>query len=276
MSLRLAPLLSLLFLGCGSEPATTPPPPPPQPPAEPTPPPAAEAATPPDAPTRVIAPSPLELETSVREAGVTEALTDLVPAQPVATDLSDPDRVALRTGVIIAYSLLGGREMPKETFVAHIRAAREGMASIGAGEGLLSTVDDNIRHVENDAASRDDFLREMDGILSYASPQDGWGPDDRTGPLVQAGAWLAGTNIVARAIVRSGKPEAANTLLRRTDVAEYFLRYAQTEGKTKVGPVSEQLEASLKAMIEIGKKPTLDLTDAAAVADSTDAILKLL
>lgn len=275
MSFAPASLLIVLLTGCETTPPTPPvvaelpvvaDPPPSNGPASPT----------PSASARVLAPSPLSLEAAVREAGVAGELADLVPTVPADTQVADPDRVALRTGVIIAYALLGGREQPKEVFVAQIRAARDGMASIGAGEGLLSTVDDNIRHVENDAASRDDFLREMDAILSYASPQDGWGPQDRTGPLVQAGAWLAGTNVVARAIVRSGKPEAANALLRRADVAEYFLRYTQSEGKEKAGPISEQLEASLKQMVEISNKSTLELQDAQVVADATDAILKLL
>ena len=190
----------------------------------------------------------------MREAGVADALGDLVPTSPAEVTTDDKDRIAVRTGVVLAYAVLGGHDTPKEPFVAQLRSARAGMAKLGAGAGLLSTIDDSITHVENDAASRDDFLRELDNI-GYAVPEQGWGPDDRTGPLLQAGAWLAGTNVVARAIVRSGKADAADKLLRRKDVAEYFLGYVRTSGSEKAGPVAEQLEKTLTMMVTVADKP---------------------
>ncbi len=248
---------------------------PPAPPAEPAAP-VVPAAPAPAEVSRILAPSPLKMEAAVREAGVAEALTDLVPTSPAEVGTEDKDRLAVRTGVVLAYAVLGGRNTPKADFVAQLKSARAGMAGLGAGAGLLSTIDDSIRHVENDAASREDFLRELDDIVGYAVPEQGWGPDDRTGPLLQAGAWLAGTNVVARAIVRSGKAEAADKLLRRKDVADYFLRYIRTEGQGKAGPVADQLEKTLTQMAAVAEKPTLGVEDAQAVADATDALLKLL
>lgn len=264
----LAPaLLALNLLGCESPPPPAKPEPAPK--AEPAPPAPAEAS-------RVLAPSPLKLEAQVREAGVAEALADLVPQSPAEVANDDKDRTAVRTGVVLAYAVLGGRNTPKDAFVSQLRSARAGMAALGAGAGLMSTIDDSIRHVENDAASREDFLRELDEIVGYSVPEQGWGPEDRTGPLLQAGAWLAGTNVVARAIVRSGKAEAADKLLRRKDVAEYFLGYLQGEGQAKAGPFTDQLTATLTTLKTVAEKPTIGLEDAQLVADSTDALLKLL
>lgn len=258
-------LTALTLAGCDS--------PPPPAPAAPPPPPAAPAS--PEV-AKILAPSPLKLEAEVREAGVADALGDLVPVSPAEVTTDDKDRIAVRTGVVLAYAVLGGRETPKGPFVAQLRSARAGMAALGAGQGLLSTIDDSIGHIENDAASREDFLRELDNIVGYAVPEQGWGPSDNTGPLLQAGAWLAGTNVVARAIVRSGKAEAADKLLRRKDVAEYFRGYVRTAGQEKAGAVAEQLDKTLTMMIEVAEKPTLGLEDATAVADATDALLKLL
>lgn len=251
--------------GCGSPP----PAPQPEPRAEAP----AQAAPSPEAVSKILAPSPLKLETEVREAGVADALADLVPASPAEIDTADKDRVAVRTGVVLAYAVLGGKSTPKADFLAQLKSARNGMAALGAGAGLMSTIDDSITHVENDAASREDFIRELDGIVGYAVPEQGWGPEDRTGPLLQAGAWLAGTNVVARAVVRSGKVEAAQKLLARKDVADYFLRYAKGDGSQKAGPVAEQLVATLTKLSEIASKPTLTLDDAQAVADATGALL---
>jgi len=257
---------ALTVAGCGS------------PPPAPKPEPKTDAPTPaapsPEAVSKILAPSPLKLETEVREAGVAEALADLVPSTPAEIDTADKDRVAVRTGVVLAYTVLGGKNTPKADFLVQLRSARNGMAALGAGAGLMSTIDDSITKVENDAASREDFLRELDGIVGYSVPEQGWGPDDRTGPLLQAGAWLAGTNVVARAIVRSGKAEAAEKLLRRKDVVNYFLGYAKGTGQQKAGPIADQLVTTLNKLAEIADKPTLTLDDAQAVADATDALLK--
>lgn len=257
------------LIACGSPPA------PEAPPATPAAPEVAPPAAPADV-NKVLAPSPLKLEEEVRAAGVADALADLVPTSPAEVTTDDKDRIAVRTGVVLAYAVLGGKTTPKADFVAQLKSARAGMAGLGAGAGLLSTIDDSIKHVENDAASREDFLRELDQIVGYSVPEQGWGPDDRTGPLLQAGAWLAGTNVVARAIVRSGKAEAADKLLRHKDVADYFLGYVKAGGQEKAGPVADQLAATLTRMSEIAAKPTLTVEDAASVADATDALLKLL
>lgn len=259
---------ALLLAGCGSPPPEPAPPSPPAPIAAPVP--------TPEEVDKILAPSPLKLEAAVREAGVADALGDLVPSSPAEVTTDDKDRIAVRTGVVLAYAVLGGHTTPKADFVAQLRSARAGMAALGAGAGLMSTIDDSITHVENDAASRDDFLRELDDVVGYSVPQEGWGPGDRTGPLLQAGAWLAGTNVMARAIVRSGKAEAADKLLRRKDVADYFLRYVKTQGQEKAGPVATQLEQTLTALATLSDKPKLGIEDAQAVADATGALLKLL
>ena len=266
-------IAALLWVAATLVACDSPPPPPAPVPAEA--PPAAPAAPVADV-SKVLAPSPLKLEEEVRAAGVAEALTDLVPTAPAEVATDDKDRIAVRTGVVLAYSVLGGKSTPKADFVAQLKSARAGMAALGAGAGLMSTIDDSIKHVENDAASREDFLRELDQIVGYSVPEQGFGPDDRTGPLLQAGAWLAGTNVVARAVVRSGKAEAAEKLLRRKDVADYFLGYMQKEGQQKAGPVSEQLVKTLSLMSEIAAKPALTVEDAQTIADATDALLKLL
>lgn len=223
---------------------------------------------------KILAPSPLKLEAEVRSAGLTGALT--VPATPADVATDDKDRVAVRTGVVLAYAVLGGRETPKDQFLAQLRSARAGMASLGAGEGLLTTIDASIKHVENDTASREDFLKELDEVVGYSVPEQGWGPGDRTGPLLQAGAWLAGTHVVAKAIVASDNAAAADKLLRRKDVADYFLGYVRSQGEAKAGPVAAQLEATLTRMSTIAAQPTIGVSDAAAVAEATDALLKLL
>ena len=264
-------LTTLLSAGCGGA-DSTPPAPAVAPPVP------APAAPAPDAhaKNKALTPSPLRLEREVREAGITGALAGLVQPRVYDMTVQDPDVVAVRTGVVLARTVLAGKDAPKEEFLAQLHQVRDGMAALGTGEGLLATIDDFIKNVENDAAAREDFLEELDGVAGMMVPEEGWGPGDRTGPMLQAGAWLAGTNLVAKAIVKSGNAEAAEKLLRRKEIAEYFLGYIQTEGAEKAGPLAASLILTLEQLRDIASKPTITLADAQAVADSTEALFKFL
>lgn len=254
-------------LGCTAgdpvAPSEVPAPPPPAPVAE------LPAAT----VDKVLAPSPLSLEKEVREAGLGEGLADLVPSRPFATDIEDKDRVALRTGAVLAYTVLAGRTSPKPDFLSQLRLIRGGLHTLGTGKGLLASLDGFVVHIENDTASRDDFLQELDAVASTMVPEQGWGEGDRTGPLLQAGAWLAGTNLVAQSIVRADKAEAADKLLRRAYVADYFLSYLDGEGAEKSGLTASALADTLRRLSSIANQPVIGVADARSVAEVTQAML---
>jgi hypothetical protein len=149
------------------------------------------------------------------------------------------------------------------------------MAGIGAGPELLAEMDQALVHLENDTASRADFLDELDARVAAAVPAGGWGPGDTTGPLLQAGAWLACTNLVARAVVAEQDGEAARALLRRPEVARYFLGYVRSEeGAQKAGITSARVAETLLALERATEDPDLD--DARTVAAATDELLGLL
>ncbi len=273
MLTTILPLLALLS-GCSpdnpapasgkaTEPTTTPPPGPAAPLTD------AQVS-------KVLAPSPLGLQREVKEAGVAGSLASLVPQMPAAPPAADKDRVALRTGVVLAYTILGGPGVHKETFLAQLREVRAGMVALGTGAGLLQTIDNCITQVENDTASRGDFLQALDDVAGYAVPEEGWGPNDKTGPLLQAGAWLAGTQLVAKAVVASGRADAADKLLRRPEVPAYFLGYLKGEGATKAEGVGASLRATLTELDTLVRKPNLSLEDASAVVTATDGLLTLL
>ena len=222
---------------------------------------------------KVLAPSPLALEKEVRDAGLTAGLAGLVPTRTFATDVDDKDRVALRTGVVLSYTVLAGRVSPKPLFLDQLRSIRVGMTTLGTGKGLLATIDTFIQNIQNDTASREDFLQELDAVASSMIVEEGWGAGDRTGPLLQAGAWLAGPNLVAAAIVAADSPAAAEKLLRKAYVAEYFLGYLEGEGASKAGPTTSTVVETLRTLQSVANKPTLAVTDAQAVVAATETLL---
>lgn len=248
-------------------------------PAEPDPPPAAPAPAPEpakvDAATaeKAVTPSPLALQQQVVQAGVADGLGGLVPASRFSRETSNPDTVAIRTGIRIADAVLAGNSDSKEAFLARLAEIRAGLETMGMGQGRLSEIDDFIKEVRNDTASRQDFVAELDQVVSEMVPQEGWGPGDTTGPLLQAGAWLAGTNLVARAVVARGDDAAADALLKRPAVPAYFLAWARSEGAKKTNaPTLEQVEQTLVKLNEITGKDSLGVKDAQAIVDATSGL----
>lgn len=260
----------------------------PTPPTPQTPPPADDA--PATAPTsqkelmgeadawKVLAPSPLELEKQVVEAGLGSTLAGLVPAEyPPMPATDKPDAVAFRTGVVFSYVLLSGRKSDKATFLSGVRSLRDGMAALGTGKAWLSEMDEAISYVENDAASRQDLLNELDGLVESSVPEEGWGPEDTTGPLVQAGAWLTGMHLTARAIVETDQPKAADKLLKRPEVAGFFLEYLGTkEGSAQSGPFRTKVASGLEDLKSIASQEHISIEDTKRIAEITDGLIQVL
>ncbi|TNE86962.1 MAG: hypothetical protein EP330_20350 [Deltaproteobacteria bacterium] len=255
-------------IACGGSETTNEPAHEPEPAAEAAPAPAADVGV------KVLAPSPLTLESEVKEAGLLEKLK--IPAPKTSFD--DPeskDRVAFQTGMLLAYTVLGGRETDKETFLVQVKALREGMGILGTGKGQLATIDEAITQVENDTAAREDFLEELDAQVGMAVPEDGVGPGDTSGYMLQAGAWLAGIDVVAKAVVETENADAADKLLKRPEVADFFLKYIKEgEGADKAGMMAGTVAASLEKLKEVSSRDTIGVEGARETVTITGDLLK--
>jgi hypothetical protein len=227
---------------------------------------------------KVLSPSPLDLEKEVQDAGLGDALSALVPAgMPAQPPDEEKDRVAFRTGIVFSFVVLSGRKSEKAAFLEGVRSVRSGMATIGTGGGLLAEMDEAIVQVENDTASREDFLTELNAMVETSVPEDGWGPTDTTGPMLQAGAWLAGINLVARAVVDADNADAANTLLRRPEVAEFFMKYIRSdEGAEKAGSLQDKVAKSLEKLHAVASKDKLEVADAKEIIDVTNLLIAVM
>lgn len=227
--------------------------------------------------TQALAPSPAETRAVVERAGLGIDIATLIPTRDLVVEGASPDVLAVRTGVYLADTVLTLKEAPKDALVLRLERIHAGLSGMGAGAALLSTVASLTDKVRNDAISRDQLLDEVDAIVGMAVPAEGVGPTDRTGPLLQAGAWAATTNLVASAVLQSGKIEAADQLLRQKDVVEYFRRYVQAEGATKADPaLVAQLDAALVALSELAGRPHLGEAEVKAIQAHTGEILALL
>ena len=94
-------------------------------------------------------------------------------------------------------------------------------------------------------------------------------------PLIQAGSWLEGSYLVSSAIIKESQYSKASNLLRQPEVAEYFLKYVQREGKTKApDAVVDQLEKTLLSLKDIANKDNISQDDVKSIQSSTQNFAK--
>ncbi len=224
-----------------------------------------------------LVPSPSEMQNALKDAGIAQGLSALVPTRAPKMDVENKDVVAVRTGTVLAWALLTVKDAPTASLVERMGQVKAGMASLGAGADIAATIDDITARLNNDSLSRDDLLTELDEMHGAIIPEIEYEAGPRSVPLIQAGSWLAGVNLIAATIVKEGKPEAGTKLLRQPEVADHFLEYVRAEGADKAPPeVMSQLEKTLITLKELAAKPELTLDDVKTVQAQTDGVLALL
>ncbi len=259
----------LLLLACsGGEPAPAPALPP------------APSLTGPEltaAASRVFSPSPVETLAVMDRAGITKDLSGFVPRRKLAMDGKNVDLVALRTGVVLADTVLILKDTTDEDLTLRMESVRVGLTRMGAGPALLSTLTGVLERHTNKGITRDEMLRSLDEVVSAAVPESGVGPDDRTGPLLQAGAWLATTNVAADAVLRVGSFDAAASLFHQQPVVDWFRSYVKTAGAEKAdAELLRLLETTLAELSGTAAKPTFDEADVRLIRDRTATLLGML
>lgn len=276
--------LVLTLAGCGGGSTETTEPPAPDPAAEPVPVPNPE--TPAVDATELakefenitLVPSPVETQKALEAAGIQTQLATLVQKRDFDVDNDDPDNVAVRTGVVIADMLLTVKSATKEDLLKHLTQVDEGMQKLNGGSDIAAVIRDLQERIKGDSVTREELLVELDELSGAVIPELEFNGQERIVPLIKAGSWLEGANLVARAVKDAGRPEAADALLKQPAVVDYFLKYVRTEGADKApAAVTEKLETSLTTLKGIAER-TEPLTgaDVDTVISTTNDVLALL
>lgn len=226
-----------------------------------------------------LVPSPVETQGALTAAGIDTQLAALVPAdRGFNLAAADGDRVAVRTGVVVADMLLTTKSSSNEALLAQIATIRTGMGTLGGGKDIEATLDDLAQRITAGALDREVLLKEFEELSQVVIPELEFNGAARTVPLIQAGSWLAGANLVARAAQEKGNPEAVGAILKQAAVVDYFAEFAKAnlpEGAP--AEVANALDATLVRLKGIAtKSEPLTGEDLQVVIDSTSAVLLLL
>lgn len=225
-----------------------------------------------------LVPSPVETQGALEAGGIDTKLADLITAREFEFDDQDQDDVAVRTGVVIADMLLTVKTASDDQLVDRLGKIKTGMTVLKGGEDIDKTIDEITDRVKAGAVNRDELLKELDELSGAIIPELEFNGVERIVPLIQAGSWLEGANLVARACDAKATPAAADGILKQPHVVDYFIEYVKGEGKDKApAAVTEKLEASLTTLKGLAEKPEpLNAEDIKTVIQVTEDVLALL
>jgi hypothetical protein len=218
------------------------------------------------------------MQKALSKAGLQSKLGMLArQGKPITMDTDNPDQLAVRCGVVLAELALTVKTAENEKIISNLALLKDGFAKLKAGDKFLKTIDELSSSVQTGAKSRDDLLKEMDQLAGIMVPELKKELGDWVVPLVQAGSWLKGANLVASAIEEEGKFDVATRLLKQPHVIEYFLTYVQREGKDKApDEVITQLEKTLLDLKVMTQKAALGKEDVLSIKTNTQNVLQFL
>ncbi|MBK9364820.1 MAG: hypothetical protein IPO67_23565 [Deltaproteobacteria bacterium] len=261
--------------------------PPPEAPPAPTPPPVVEEKAP-VGPLSVgelaaaepvaLVPSPLEMQAALKRSGLLGPQGLLVKPRPLKAAGEDHDRLAVRTGVALADLLLIVQTAQTPELVGLLKEIRAGLVALGAKDDALSALDELTAQVQNEALTRDSLVQELDALSGGTLPELEAQLGPRAVPLIRAGSWLEGANLVSSSIIAGGNYDTATDLLRHPGVVAWFQRYVE---ETPAGrPDQEQLvpilRESLKSLATATAAERLGEAEVRQIHQSTAAVLDLL
>jgi hypothetical protein len=281
-SWTLTALLTLGACGGGETPApadpATPPTETPAAPANPENPPFNPETAAAEASNVTLVPSVVETQKALAAAGIEAKLATLITPRNFDLASKDTDKVAVRTGVILADMLLTVSTSEKDKLTGDLDTINAAMQLLGGGADIQATLTDVRERVKNDEVTRGDLLKEMDELAGAVIPELNFNGQQRIVPLIQAGSWLEAANLVSRAMKGTENLSAADSLLKQPAVVDYFIKYVKTEGAEKAPEgVTRKLEESLGVLKALAaKSEPLTAEDIDTIIKTTDDVLALL
>ncbi|HHO54155.1 MAG TPA: hypothetical protein ENK18_25610 [Deltaproteobacteria bacterium] len=227
-----------------------------------------------------LVPSPIETQKALEASGIDTQLASLIPEHAFDLEAADTDHAAVRSGVVLADLLLTVKSAKKAEMIQRIDTIARGMEQLEGGDDIQSTLKEMRARIEADAVTRDELLQEFDELSGAVIPELRFNGQDRVVPLIQAGSWLEGANLVSRALedVPDDRRGGGERLLKAPSVVDHFTTYVQTEGSDAAPEVvTKKLRETLGVLKALAEKTEpLTTEDLTAVTKATGDVLALL
>ena len=243
-------ILSALLFACSSAPA----PEPPEPPAAP----ATDQPVPDKIDfetsvntgrTAMFVPAPTEFEAVLAKNAPGARLAAKLEGPPVTlTGLSKP-LLALETGTRINNALVTAQDGDRAGLVKRVGYAKEGLLALSASAAVIAEVDSFVADLSSGALSDAELVPSLDVLAE--SIQDGLieGQDTNTSILVQAGGWVQGAHLLARALEGREITDDAGALFHQASLVNHFIVFLQLSGPGRAG--DPQIATVVEKMYEL-------------------------
>ncbi len=156
-----------------------------------------------------LVPSPVETQKALEASGIDTQLATLIPKHKFDLEANDMDHAAVRSGVLLADVLLTVKTAETPELIKRLSAVQKGMQQLNGGSDIDAVLEDIKDRLKADAVTRDDLLKELDELSGAVIPELEFNGQERVVPLIEAGSWLEGANLVARAVGASENKDAA-------------------------------------------------------------------
>ena len=225
-----------------------------------------------------LVPSPVEMQSKLSKAGLQTELSTLVTTEDkIKVVVEDNDQTAIRTGVVLADLVLTIKVSSKEQILARLSKLKAGFDKLGAGSDIKVTIEEFESNVNKGETGRTEMLEEFDLYSKVMVTELEYEAGDWVVPLVQAGTWLEGANLVAKVMVKEGKYDSADEFFRQKEIVEYFISYVGRKGKDKAPDgVVKTLSETLTKLKTIAAKPKIEEADVKEIEALTSKVLALL
>lgn len=225
-----------------------------------------------------LVPSPIEMEAKLKAAGLQQNLGSLIPtSKDLKVIVEDHDQVAIRTGIVMADLVLTLKTADQASVLKRLGKLKEGLQKLGAGDDIYAVIQDFEERVQDNSVSKEALLEEFDELSQVMVSELEYEAGEWVVPLIQAGTWLEGANLVAKVMHKENKYNAADEFFRQKEIVEYFISYVDRDGKDRApDQVVAKLVTTLKDLKNIADKPKISGADVQKIENLTDLVLNLL
>jgi hypothetical protein len=225
-----------------------------------------------------LVPSPIEMEAKLKAAGLQQNLGALIPtSKDLKVIVEDNDQVAIRTGIVMADLVLTLKTSEQESILKRLGKMKEGLKKLGAGDDIYAVLEDFETRVKDNSVKKEELLEEFDELSQVMVSELEYEAGEWVVPLIQAGTWLEGANLVAKVMHQENKYNAADEFFRQKEIVEYFISYIDRDGKDRApDQVVAKLITTLNDLKNIADKPKISGADVQKIETLTDLVLNLL
>lgn len=225
-----------------------------------------------------LVPSPIEMEAKLQSAGLQQNLGSLIPtSKDLKVIVDDNDQVAIRTGIVMADLVLTLKTSEQSSILKRLGKMKAGLKKLGAGDDIYAVLEDFEMRVQDNSVNKETLLEEFDELSQVMVSELEYEAGEWVVPLIQAGTWLEGANLVAKVMHKENKYNAADEFFRQKEIVEYFISYIDRDGKDRApDQVVAKLLSTLTDLKNIADKPNLSGADVQKIESLTDLVLNLL